>query len=231
MHFLRGVRRINIELDGITIFRGEIVCCLPGSDAAPLGDVCSCKRTSKYFWEFQTILFTTNEEILATVADNDNLLQKIEPKQQIRTEDLMRTLQFDTEAEAGRTTEIRRPYTRDIPCLTPSATSVPSTSSNNIFDFEREEEQVTKECDYVSCKDAVELPLPDISDSPQIEAKESSSATRCVIHLEILENWGCSGSVGLCGIQFLGTGSKPISHNCVVRCTPELEGDELSLKK
>uniref|UniRef100_A0A915P6H7 Uncharacterized protein n=1 Tax=Meloidogyne floridensis TaxID=298350 RepID=A0A915P6H7_9BILA len=64
IHALRGVRNLRIWLDNFCIFYGEI-CCAVGNSTT--GD---------------TILFTTNEEILAKIAEHDEQILQIPEQQQ-----------------------------------------------------------------------------------------------------------------------------------------------------
>nr|CDJ96207.1 Protein K04F10.2 [Haemonchus contortus] len=56
VHAQMGVRHLRAELDNLTIFDGEIDCAFTDHDTAPMGE---------------TILFTTDDQILESIAEND----------------------------------------------------------------------------------------------------------------------------------------------------------------
>jgi hypothetical protein len=59
----------------------------------------------------------------------------------------------------------------------------------------------------------------------------AQSSTQQIIQMELAQNWGCPGAIGLTGVQFLGPGSNLISgEHCTVRCSPDRPEDELLLK-
>ncbi|KIH56979.1 hypothetical protein ANCDUO_12837 [Ancylostoma duodenale] len=51
-----GVRSLRAELDDVTIFAGEVDCAFADHESEPMGE---------------TILFTTDENILEAIAEND----------------------------------------------------------------------------------------------------------------------------------------------------------------
>ncbi|KAI1708264.1 Protein KATNIP like protein [Ditylenchus destructor] len=215
VHALRGVRRMRIELDKQCIFKGEISCAFSGDShetGKPLGD---------------TILFTTNETILNSIAENDVFLTESEdtavPTGQLDVLSLGSGSENDkfsaSSSSFGNLDEIRRPVTGYE--LSSSVPSSPAT--------------------FMDGKEPAEPPtLPPHPENPSSESNldsgEDENETNIVkgklFHMELSANWGAPDLIGLTGIQFLGPNSQPIpTDNCIVRCSTESGSNANTLQR
>ncbi|KAL3086028.1 hypothetical protein niasHT_030452 [Heterodera trifolii] len=191
VHFaLCGVRNVRIWLDDQCIFCGEICCAVGGEsavDSPSIGD---------------TILFTTNEEILARIAENDEVMAndggEEERKSTGKSAVVLPRLSPSTRPTTGNSAN----SVSASPCPSPS----PSVTSPIIGEnFPRQAHiGIGKE---------------------EREEEAENAIVGKVFHMELLANWGCSDAIGLTGIQFFGPNFEPIADRivkeCVVRCEPK----------
>uniref|UniRef100_A0A914EGU0 KATNIP domain-containing protein n=1 Tax=Acrobeloides nanus TaxID=290746 RepID=A0A914EGU0_9BILA len=178
VYALRGVHRMDIELDGRLIFRGEISCAFSSiPEGKPLGD---------------TILFTTSDEILNAIAENDVFLSECETN--------TTSNQFDalsiTSDSIGNSTPTSS--------LTDATIQRPRTGSDA-----KEPEKSSATLESVATPQEVASDST-FSDTCIIRSK--------VFHMELRANWGSPDLVGMTGIEFLGKNGEPISTDgCVIR--------------
>ncbi|CAD5211495.1 unnamed protein product [Bursaphelenchus xylophilus] len=215
VYALRGVRRMKIYLDEECIFSGEINCAFIDFDGKPMGD---------------TILFTTNEDILNAIAQNDIFLNSSDDIPALGSQMDLLSVGPST-STAIRTSSpltdssIQRPMT--------GATSIHSSSSDlaQLGNSDRSEKkeststemEVTESTDY-SVED----------ENLNGSLVEDDYGNTCVrgnmFHMELLGNWGFPDAIGLTGIQFLGKDGEPLdTANCTVRCSGE-EQEEQALR-
>ncbi|KAL3114561.1 hypothetical protein niasHT_014368 [Heterodera trifolii] len=191
VHFaLCGVRNVRIWLDDQCIFCGEICCAVGGEsavDSSSIGD---------------TILFTTNEEILARIAENDEVMAndggEEERKSTGKSAVVLPRLSPSTRPTTGNSAN----SVSASPCPSPSP-SVPSPIIGENFPHQA----------HIG-----------IGEEEREEEAENAIVGK-VFHMELLANWGCSDAIGLTGIQFFGPNFEPIADRmvkeCVVRCEPK----------
>nr|CAD2203459.1 unnamed protein product [Meloidogyne enterolobii] len=231
IHALRGVRNLRIWLDNFCIFYGEI-CCAVGNSTT--GD---------------TILFTTNEEILAKIAEHDEqILQIPEQQQQDSLGDsnqhnlsVLAALQQAGFAAASRMEPLVQ--SNELPCVT-AAHFRPTTGgyNNNIASSSASPPRQVLPASDGECSLSLQNNLnSDLSQLEKGRGEEEENGENkiqeeenlddlddsCVgklFHMELVESWGSADSIGLTGVQFLGPGFAPIDDNlakeCVVRCEP-----------
>ncbi|TKR92952.1 hypothetical protein L596_007501 [Steinernema carpocapsae] len=191
VHALRGVHELRIELDEHLIFCGEMSCAYSEQAVVqPLGD---------------TILFTTNDQILEAISENDTFLQ--EAGEVTRTTSLLDLLHIDQAAPspidgnavfnfpnlASLGGVVHRPHTGDL----------------------RRRTSLTEEMlsDVGSTSDAVST-----------TSEDDNIVTGRVFHMELHANWGASDIIGLTGVQFLGPHGNLLDNS---RCTVKaLNGDD-----
>uniref|UniRef100_A0A1I8BNR3 DUF4457 domain-containing protein n=1 Tax=Meloidogyne hapla TaxID=6305 RepID=A0A1I8BNR3_MELHA len=182
IHALKGVRNLRIWLDDFCIFHGEI-CCSVGNSTTQ-GD---------------TILFTTNEEILAKIAAHDEQILQIPDC----TEQEQHYPRSELTAMMGGVAPFR-PTTGGYNTIVPSSASPP---------------RPILPVSYGECS---------LSEENKKEEEENLNDTDdiCVgkiFHMELLESWGSADTLGLTGIQFLGTGFASIDDNLVKECVVRSE--------
>lgn len=221
VHAIRGVRNMRIWLDQKCIFKGEICCCsgaatyLSADDDSPKGD---------------TILFTTNEDILTRIAEHDEQMRAAPPIK-IEQQNVLNT------ATMLMPDEQQKQQTTNAPCLSApnrpitGYTSSGNSSSSSTSATSMLREQQKKEHDIM-----VEDHTPTDVDE-QISGEEENDGGEdeeniCVgkvFHIELLANWGCADAIGLTGIQFLGPKFQPLPDTlikqCIVRSEPSLTSE------
>ncbi|KAL6731378.1 hypothetical protein Aduo_002250 [Ancylostoma duodenale] len=146
VHAQMGVRSLRAELDDVTIFAGEVDCAFADHESEPMGE---------------TILFTTDENILEAIAENDVCL----------ITDIVRSPSNLDIAELALGLTPQRPVTRE--------------TSTSIQEKER----------------PISAAPPDIDD-------DDCPGKVKILHLDLCENWGSTGLIGLSGLELLGHKNK-----------------------
>ncbi|VDN50234.1 unnamed protein product [Dracunculus medinensis] len=169
VHSLRGVRHLRIDFDNQTIFRGEISCAYTNeSGEYPLGD---------------TILFTTDEEILENIANNDICFAG--------EEFIMDNLNLDKFGLLSISS-------KNPDEMNSSENSFMLSRRPTTGDRQEEEKSTSNEnLDYIDNSGKITL-LPD-------KERASEIAKTNVFQMELYENWGAPDCIGLTGLQFLGS--------------------------
>uniref|UniRef100_A0A915NXV0 KATNIP domain-containing protein n=1 Tax=Meloidogyne floridensis TaxID=298350 RepID=A0A915NXV0_9BILA len=228
IHALRGVRNLRIWLDNFCIFYGEI-CCAVGNSTT--GD---------------TILFTTNEEILAKIAEHDEQILQIPEQQQQDSlgDSNQHNLSVLAALQQAGFAAAALVQSNELPCVTaahfrpttggynnniaPSSASPPRQA---IFVSDGEcslslQNNLNSDLNQIE-KDKGEEEENEENKNQEGENLDDLDDDSCVgklFHMELVESWGSADSIGLTGIQFLGPGFAPIDDNlakeCVVRCEP-----------
>ncbi|MCP9260924.1 Protein CBR-PGHM-1 [Dirofilaria immitis] len=195
VHALCGVHDLRIELDGITIFQGEISCAFTfESEKESMGD---------------TILFTTNDAILELIAENDKCLRGNEIMRSVLD---LHELINDLEEEPLSISATMETSSRIRMSNAPSAHR-PTTG-----DRKPKVQNITRSNDHQLTNINIEEAAPELSAincSAERKNKTESGKTETgqediglpllkVFHMELLENWGAPDCIGLTGLQFLG---------------------------
>ncbi|KJH44952.1 hypothetical protein DICVIV_09028 [Dictyocaulus viviparus] len=143
VHAQMGVRRLRAILDGFSIFDGEIDCAFTDHESEPMGE---------------TILFTTDESILESIAENDGCFEKSQEKN-----DYSRDITGD---ELALELTPDRPITREV---------------NQLNSIKEKPTNIT---------------------APKVDDHKSIGKVK-VLQLELCENWGAPGLIGLTGLELL----------------------------
>ncbi|PAV82540.1 hypothetical protein WR25_08218 isoform B [Diploscapter pachys] len=190
VHAQRGVREMLIFLDGRAVFRGEMN---PAFDSEteyePMGD---------------TILFTTDECILESIAKHDTCL--------IGDLTTLTSSSIDVASEDNdEANRLQNSNNNDAKAASESLTTPfrPSTTERKVH----------------SAHKNFDAPRP----SSAREEKDEKGVAR-VIHLELNSNWGCQNQIGFTGIEFIHKNGQPINvkdHATITSTT----GDTLVLER
>uniref|UniRef100_A0A1I7VML8 DUF4457 domain-containing protein n=1 Tax=Loa loa TaxID=7209 RepID=A0A1I7VML8_LOALO len=209
VHALCGVHDLCIELDGATIFQGEISCAFTFEDEEEsMGD---------------TILFTTNDNILELIAENDKCLRRDgimrsaldlhELANELEEEPLIisATIEAPLRTETLNAPNTLRPVTGDRKSRVRSTARCSDKQSTNT---DIAEETVPKRC-VCSCS----TKRKDRKENDETKAKQEGIDLPLlkVFHVELLENWGAPDCIGLTGLQFLDPHGIVLDHlNCSI---------------
>ncbi|KAI6222775.1 hypothetical protein M3Y95_00929500 [Aphelenchoides besseyi] len=222
VHALRGVHRMRILLDDKCIFVGEITCAFSDLEGKPLGD---------------TILFTTNDEILSAVALNDCNF-RAEDSQSTCSQMDMLSIEPNSSTNASSISPspltdmtIQRPQTGGDQSIASNGSAEQTDYSSAVANSHSQAPVVTVECE--SDKSESEDEDDQLDESTLMDGIPDDRMENCVkgklFHMELSANWGCPDLIGLTGIQFLGSTGEPISTaGCVVRCSADLTHEEAS---
>ncbi|KAE9554629.1 hypothetical protein FO519_002189 [Halicephalobus sp. NKZ332] len=173
VHALRGVHQMKIELDETTIFDGELSCAFSDPlDEKSLGD---------------TILFTTNPDILTAIAENDIFLKENEASE-TATELSFLNIESDSSPVPSPVSSLN-----DSTIMRPRTAATISRESNRIKDTPEVDEKVDE-----------------VHNGTDIEVETNIYRTK-VFHMSLVSNWGHQDSIGLTGVQFLGKDGEPIN--------------------
>uniref|UniRef100_A0A0K0ECN5 KATNIP domain-containing protein n=1 Tax=Strongyloides stercoralis TaxID=6248 RepID=A0A0K0ECN5_STRER len=188
-----GVRFIEIRLDNLPIFSGEISTSFGLSDGnGTIGD---------------TILFTTSNEILEEVRKNDVSLKYFE---MITNDD--DKYNYKKIANGGEF--------QDVNVVAHRPTTAESEKMESINQLKRlsisDQEKKMKLNEMIEDDEVIE-----------VDGIENCIKTK-ILHLELLNNWGCQEFIGLTGLQFLGENGKAIdTSEYTIKCST---GDDISLQ-
>ncbi|KAI6232615.1 hypothetical protein M3Y99_01008200 [Aphelenchoides fujianensis] len=225
VHALRGVHRLRIFLDDRCIFLGEITCAFSDLDGKPMGD---------------TILFTTNDEILQVVAENDLNFRAADDAHSTCSQ--MDMLSIEPTSSTNASSISPSPLT-DMSIQRPQTGGASSTGSAERANSAQPlalpvptAPLVTVECesDKSETEDDDEEEEEDgFDETDLVDGIADDRLDNCVkgklFHMELSANWGAPDLIGLTGIQFLGPTGEPISTaGCIVRCSTELSHEEAS---
>ncbi|CAG9534229.1 unnamed protein product [Cercopithifilaria johnstoni] len=204
VHALCGVHDLRIELDGATIFQGEISCAFTfESEQEFMGD---------------TILFTTNDTILELIAENDKCLQRDEIMRSaldlhelatdLEEESFTISAAIETLSRIGTTNAptALRPVTGDRkPRIRSVARSCDQKSTNTDVT-----EEIVPKLSICSCSTERDNQIK--NDEMKVEQEDIDLPLLKVFHMELLENWGAPDCIGLTGLQFLGPNGIVLDH-------------------
>ncbi|CAD5207049.1 unnamed protein product [Bursaphelenchus okinawaensis] len=213
VYALRGVRRMKMFLDEECIFNGEINCAFVDFDRRPLGD---------------TILFTTNDEILTAIAQNDIFLNTVDEIPSLGSQMDLLSVEPSTSATMSpmlsplTDTSIQRPLT--------GATSIHSSSSDINLAVSEKAVQINDVPTSIKFIEREEIHSDDEENLSEhfLENESGEGFVRGkLFHLELTANWGFPDAIGLTGIQFLGKDGEPLDNlDCTVRCSNDDESDD-----
>ncbi|VIO97313.1 Conserved hypothetical protein, putative [Brugia malayi] len=185
VHALCGVHDLRIELDGVTIFQGEISCAFTfENEEESMGD---------------TILFTTNDAILELIAENDKCLRRDEiMRSALDLQELGNDLEAPSRTETISAPNALRPSTGDRRPRVRSTIRSTDQKSTNIDVAEENISKLSVHSCITEKDDGIE------NDEMKAEQEDIGLFLLKVFHIELLENWGAPDCIGLTGLQFLG---------------------------
>ncbi|VDK73915.1 unnamed protein product [Onchocerca ochengi] len=197
VHALCGVHDLRIELDGITIFQGEISCAFTfESEEESMGD---------------TILFTTNDTILELIAENDKCLREDEiMRSALDLHELVNDLEEEDRLTISATMEASpRTGISSVPNALRPATSARRPEVRSAMRFSDQKsgntdviEETVSEISAIHCSTERDKKIE--SGEMKAEQEDIGLPLLKVFHMELLENWGAPDCIGLTGLQFLG---------------------------
>ncbi|EJW87964.1 hypothetical protein WUBG_01122 [Wuchereria bancrofti] len=184
VHALCGVHDLRIELDGVTIFQGEISCAFTfENEEESMGD---------------TILFTTNDTILELIAENDKCLRRDEiMRSALDLQELGNDLEAPSRTETISAPNALRPATGDRRPRVRSTIRPTDQKSTNIDVAEGNVPKLSVHSCITEKDDGTENEM-------KAEQEDIGLFLLKVFHMELLENWGAPDCIGLTGLQFLG---------------------------
>ncbi|KAL3998297.1 hypothetical protein ACH3XW_14485 [Acanthocheilonema viteae] len=192
VHALCGVHDLRIELDGATIFQGEISCAFTfESEEESMGD---------------TILFTTNDTILELIAENDKCLRRDEiMRSALDLHELADDLEAPSRTGTINAPNALRPATGDRRPRVRSATRPGDKKSTNTDVAEEIAPKLSIHSWNTERDNQIENHEKKIEEDIDLPLLK-------VFHMELLENWGAPDCIGLTGLQFLGPHGIVLDH-------------------
>lgn len=176
----------------------------------------------------QTILFTTNDEILTAIAQNDDFLAGGEDLRALGAR--LDVLSVEPSSSTGPASPAPSPLT-DSSIQRPFTGTASLASSNS-------------EGDLPGSAEAAAEPEPPGAEQPEEAPEEEDWALEdscvrgkrecggrhdgTVFHMELVANWGLADAIGLTGVQFLGRDGEPLQQpQCSVQSSVEESADQV----